>query len=809
MFVRREPELKRLELACADTRQNIILFHAAGGTGKTALLKAWLKQLEVNNWNGFDKVYGWSFYSQGTDEARQASSESFVHDALIFFGDAEPDAGTALDKAARLVALVQAQKTLLLLDGLEPLQHKAQPQGKLRDAGLERLLNDLALHNPGLLVVSSRLAIPGFDWQGVAQIPVDAFAAADGAALLQALGVQGTAQELETASTAFGGHGLALVLLATWLKALHGADVRCHQEVALLDAADVEYFGGHAQRVMRSYEQFFGEDSAEIALLKVLSLFDRPVCWEEVMVVLEPSLIQGLTDKLGHVEKQGGFLGFFQHETFVRLDDKHWAVLLQRLGEARLLNNSADADLGDEVVIAQSEDWTPLKVFDTHPLIREHFAAGLQRMPDVWREANRRLYEYYKNQAVEFPDSFETMQPLYAAVGHGCRAGLHLEALNDVYWKRILRENKFFSIRKLGLLGSDLSALAGMFATLWTRPVATLGEDWQGFILNHAAICLRAQSRLREALEPMRAGEDMRVAQESWLNAAKSAGNLSELQVTLGDLSAAVESARRSMAWADKSEDASWRMVSRTTLADALQLSGESEAALVLFAEAETMQQEWQSEYPLLYSLRGYRYCDALLARVAQMDNSAARGLILELRERGEKTLDWVTNHFTNMGLLDISLHHLTLARVQVLSTRFTVDNAGANPPYTDDNSAQAVEIGGHFQQAVAGLRDSGNQDDLPRGLLHRATWYMQQGRLAKAQRDLQEALQIAQRGEMRLHEVDAHLGFAALLKRPDFENLEALEPNLSAGAHLDRAEALIDATGYESRRGRLAALRQ
>ncbi|WP_146066896.1 ATP-binding protein [Candidatus Venteria ishoeyi] len=800
--------MKQLELACADTRQNIILFHAAGGTGKTALLKAWLKQLQANNWNGFDKVYGWSFYIQGTDEARQASSESFVHDALGFFGDAEPDAGTALDKAARLVALVQAQKTLLLLDGLEPLQHKAQPQGKLRDAGLERLLNDLALHNPGLLVVSSRLAIPGFDWQGVAQIPVDAFAAADGAALLQALGVQGTVQELETASTAFGGHGLALVLLATWLKALHGADVRCHQEVALLDAADVEYFGGHAQRVMRSYEQFFGEDSAEIALLKVLSLFDRPVCWEEVMVVLEPPLIQGLTDKLGHVEKQGGFLGFFQHETFVRLDDKHWVVLLQRLGEARLLNNSADADLGDEVVIAQSEDWTPLKVFDTHPLIREHFAAGLQRMPDVWREANRRLYEYYKNQAVEFPDSFETMQPLYAAVGHGCRAGLHQEVLEDVFRKRIQR-NEAFSWKKLGLFGSDLSAWANFFIIPWGKLISELKDTSKGFILNEVALCLRAQSRLREALEPMRAGEDMRVAQESWLNAAKSAGNLSELQVTLGDLSAAVESAQRSVAWADKSEDAFWRMVSHTTLADALQLSGDSEAALVLFAEAEIMQQEWQPEYPLLYGLQGYRYCDALLAGVVQMDDSAARALILELREWGEKTLDWVTNHFTNMGLLDISLHHLSLARVLALSTRFAADGAGANPPYTDDSSAQAAEIGGHFQQAVAGLRDCGQVQELPRGLLHRATWYMQQGRLAAAQRDLQEALQIAQRGEMRLFEVDARLGFAALLKLPGFENREALEPNLTAGVHLDRAEALIDATGYESRRGRLAALRQ
>ncbi|SEH08667.1 Uncharacterised protein [Candidatus Venteria ishoeyi] len=303
----------------------------------------------------------------------------------------------------------------------------------------------------------------------------------------------------------------------------------------------------------------------------------------------------------------------------------------------------------------------------------------------------------------------------------------------------------------------------------------------------------------------MRASEDMFI-EEDWKQAAGVAGNLSELQVTLGDLSAAVDSAQRSVAWADKSEDAFERLSDRTTLAEALQLSGESEAALVLFAEAETMQQERQPEYPLLYSLQGYQYCDALLAGVVQMDDSAARALILELRKRGKKTLTWAEQH---LGLLAVALDHLTLARVLALSMYFTADGAGANPPYADDSSAQAAEIGEHFQQAVAGLRDSGREDILPQGLLHRATWYMQQGRLAAAQRDLQEALQIAQRGEMRLHEVDARLGFAALLKRPDFENREALEPNLTAGAHLDRAEALIDATGYESRRGKLAALRQ
>ena len=107
------------------------------------------------------------FYSQGTSDDRQASSELFLDAALKFFHDPDPSQGTAQDKAERLAVLVQQSKTLLVLDGLEPLQQAAPPQGKIRDAGLAVLVDTLATHNPGLLVASSRLEIPELKtWPG-------------------------------------------------------------------------------------------------------------------------------------------------------------------------------------------------------------------------------------------------------------------------------------------------------------------------------------------------------------------------------------------------------------------------------------------------------------------------------------------------------------------------------------------------------------------------------------------------------------------------------------------------------------------
>ncbi|MGH2578123.1 MAG: hypothetical protein ACRDG9_10315 [Actinomycetota bacterium] len=54
--------------------------------GKTALVKRWLDRLKSNGWRGAQRVYGWSFYSQGTSDDGQASDDAFLNDALRWFG---------------------------------------------------------------------------------------------------------------------------------------------------------------------------------------------------------------------------------------------------------------------------------------------------------------------------------------------------------------------------------------------------------------------------------------------------------------------------------------------------------------------------------------------------------------------------------------------------------------------------------------------------------------------------------------------------------------------------------------------------
>src|ERR1700745_2550462 len=104
-------------------------------------------------------VYGWSFYRQGT-RGGTSSSDEFLDAALTWFGDPDPRIGTAWEKGERWAKLVAHRRTLLVLDGLEPLQNPPGPQeGRLREPSLQALLRELAAFNKGLCVITTRLTV--------------------------------------------------------------------------------------------------------------------------------------------------------------------------------------------------------------------------------------------------------------------------------------------------------------------------------------------------------------------------------------------------------------------------------------------------------------------------------------------------------------------------------------------------------------------------------------------------------------------------------------------------------------------------
>ena len=361
------------------------------------------------------------------------------------------------------------------------------------------------------------------------------------------------------------------------------------------------------------------------------------------------------------------------------------------------------------------------------------------------------------------------MSPLYAAVAHGCQAGRYQKALDEVYRRRIQRGNVFFNIKKLGAFGADLVAISGFFDSLWDKPIAGLTEDDKAYLLNEAGFGLLALGRLKEADQPIRAGLEAYIALEEWRKAAIATGNLSELYLTIGDIALALEYANQSVDLADRSGDAFRQMYSRTTLADALHQAGRQSEAESLFCEAEEMQKDWQPECPILYSLWGFRYCDHLLSQ----------GKYQEMLSRASETIKIAKTLRGSLSVLDIAFDYLSLGRSHLLQA-------------IQEGSQDFTQAAEHLNQAVDGLRQAERQDHVPRGLLARAELYRVQGEFKRAQQDIEEAMTIAERGEMGLHQADCHLEYARLYL--------AIGKKEDARKCLDIAKEMIGKMGYHRR---------
>src|SRR6202022_2736360 len=154
-----EEDLAFLEGAWADPQVNVVSIIAWAGVGKSTLVNHWLRRMATDHYRSAELVFGWSFYRQGSSGGT-SSADEFLDAALTWFGDLDPRIGTAWEKGERLAKLIAHCRTLLILDGLEPLQNPPGPQeGRVREPSLQALLRELAASNTGLCLLTTRLLV--------------------------------------------------------------------------------------------------------------------------------------------------------------------------------------------------------------------------------------------------------------------------------------------------------------------------------------------------------------------------------------------------------------------------------------------------------------------------------------------------------------------------------------------------------------------------------------------------------------------------------------------------------------------------
>jgi serine/threonine protein kinase len=155
----REEDIAFLDRAWADKDVNVVTIVAWAGVGKSTLINHWLRRMSTDRYRSAELIFGWSFYRQGS-RGDTSSADEFLDAALIWFGDPDPRLGTAWEKGERLAKLVAHRRTLLVLDGLEPLQNPPGTQeGRLREPSLQALLRELAAFNSGLCMIATRIPV--------------------------------------------------------------------------------------------------------------------------------------------------------------------------------------------------------------------------------------------------------------------------------------------------------------------------------------------------------------------------------------------------------------------------------------------------------------------------------------------------------------------------------------------------------------------------------------------------------------------------------------------------------------------------
>jgi tetratricopeptide (TPR) repeat protein len=700
----REKLINDLEDAWSSPDTHVVSLIGSAGVGKSTLVEAWLSRMEQESYRGARRVYGWSFQTRLPGEPA-VSADRFLSHLATHLGEEKTARLSSWETGNRLARSIRREATLLILDGVDALQSSAGEEAEtIRDPSVARLLTELARDNRGLVVLTSRHAIAELRpfARAVRTEHLGVLTPRAGAIVLREGGLDG--QDLERVSEEFGNHALALSLFIGFRQ-----DASPDPADTLGAIPPVERQGGverHARRLLTAFEQRFGA-GPELQLLRTISLFDGP-CDGAALEALRQAAIPDLTNALSV------------------LDDTGWGDLVDRLRSCRLVmpvtHHGPDS-------------------LDAHPLVREHFQSSLRTTAgEAWRAGHDRLYQHYRGAAPERPTTVDELTPLYRCVRHGCETGRRQEVLDEVFYERILRGKEAarggeqLSWQALGLVESDLAAISWFFDEHWTSIAADLKPEDRGFVIGQTGIYLGVTGRLEEARSLLEAGVAFDQATGNVANVSVTAGNLAHTCLLLGDLGGGLEYAKLSVEYADGANDLGERIIGRSHLGQALYRASRLEDAEDQYAKAEEIQRAAGGGM-FLFSGQGREYGDVLIA-LGRWSDARVRALANLPANRSESASD---------------ADHLAAARACLAELRARG---------TGDLDA-ALE---HAEAAVSALREKGQLDLLPEGLLTRAELYRFLFRQHEARADLEEMLELAERCQMRLHEYDARVALAAVL---------------------------------------------
>lgn len=699
----RENELSFLDSCWINPTVNVVEVIAFGGTGKSSLINKWLSEFGQSLYRDAEKIYAWSFYWQGQSSESNSSGDYFIEHALAWFGDEKPSKGTPWSKAARLANLIRESKTLLILDGLEPLQYPpGKKHGQVENPAVSFLIRELASSNPGLMIITTRSIVAdvkAFNDGRVATLHLKNLAESEGIELLRQCGVKGSRKQYESVVRSYSGHPLSLSLIAGYLENVHrGELVKLTIDHSLLDDTHHE---SHVSRIMSDYMQWL-EGRPGQQILQLVSLIERTTKAVEVRNIARMRLESGVTDRIFSIS-DAGFMYAIQELVFVKL-----------------LNSKL---IGGE------------ETLECHPLVKDCISKELRtRKNEQWQKGNQWIFEYLLAQSPEDPQNMEEMEPLFHAVVHGTRAGNFEEAF-DLYFSKIKKGQ--FSMFAEGSHHADQSCIRCFFESEWTKPTARLGRESQMYLITSAATNLIYLGEIAEAIAPFEISITWFVENEDWLQASVAAAPLLSMYIASGKLDSAANLIEEMEQVIQRSENEIAIAMASNFKAYSNYLAGDFEKAGRMFQQADLVLSKPIPDSPVVFPTISSYYCKYLLEV----------GRLSEALERSLKTFAWRQRKTWQVAIDTTSIYASDLL---VLGLIFLKLGDKINARIQLDKQ---VEL---FRSADEWLY-------LPTGLNSRAKLHLALRDLESATKDLQESLEISEQTGAKFGEWEACLDLAQL----------------------------------------------
>jgi hypothetical protein len=778
-LIGRSQEKGLLTRSWRSGRLRVLSFVAWGGSGKTSLITDWLVDHVRNHWDGVDAFFDWSFYSQGSKDHSNASSDTFLRSALLHFGQKEVADSALLPevKAEVLAEAMKKQRTLLVLDGLEPLQHSrklGQVEGRLKDKGISKLLRLLAqAENHVLCVLTTRLPVVDlqpFHDASVLEVSLKHLSVRHGAELLHMAGakfagaaeIKNDHQELLAAARDLKGHAMTLQMLGGYLGSVQEGDILRRDRVDFKRVFD-DQLEGHTYNVMAAYEEWFQAEGTrgqrQLAVLRMIGLFDR---------IADATCIESL-------RKDGGIPGV--SDAVAALSEADWQDTLTHLAKHFLVfSNRQTHDL------------------DAHPLLREYFAMQMrQRNPSGFQMAHQRLYEHLcSSTEKKLEPTLDDLQPLYHAVAHGCLAGLYQDCFEKVFFSRILQGTAFYSTDVLGLVNSDLNALRFFTNDSWHSPVSEMKAHSKGWVLNEVGFNLLASLRPNEAVQPMVSALQIAVDELDYVEAARRSGNLFHIHLTNGKIKLARDYASKVIEFASLAKDNSLVAAGKISLATSILYSEELQISEELIGEALQVPRRKELDFTLSY---GNVLLHEPELAVWEHELRGVSGVQMSENNR-RKLFDKCKNAILHANVHDFSESVggslLMQAMDSLIIGRANLFMSIGSQSETKDQYLSWAES--YICKAINNLRSAGRSHFLAEGLIVFAWLHVKLNDFKNAKIHLDTAFEMAEVGPMPLYLADVLLHRANLFfdRKP--------YPWESVKTDLANARKLIDTFGYGRR---------